>query len=194
MAYDKVVDSVVLDSALTGIADAIRSKTGGTDLLPFDQMAAAIAGIQVGGGDVPGGASGIYMAQVTPAGNVGSITIEHNLGTTDILLAALWAESLGDVAPTFNGCVANIYLKSAMPYRTNSSVNHENLIAHALWNTSLNNVNTVGQPASDVYYFKIVDENTIEFPSGGAAAAKHFGGVTYTVVIMAASAFAPTEV
>ena len=50
MAYDKVVDSAVLDGALTGIADAIRGKTGNTDKLTLDEMAAAIAGISVGGG------------------------------------------------------------------------------------------------------------------------------------------------
>lgn len=189
MAYDKVVDSAALDGALTGIANAIRGKTGSAEKLTLEGMAAAIAGISGGGG-----ARGIYMAQVTPAGDVGSITIEHNLGTTDILLAALWAESLGDVVPTFNGCVANIYLKSAMPYRTTSSYSHENLMAYAVWSTSLNNVNAVGQPASDAYYFEIVDENTVVFPSGSSAAAKHYAGVTYTVVIMAASAFATTEV
>ena len=30
MAYDKIVDSGVLDGKLTAIADAIRGKTGGT--------------------------------------------------------------------------------------------------------------------------------------------------------------------
>lgn len=191
MAYDKAVDSAALDGALAGIANAIRGKTGGAEKLTLEGMAAAIAGISGGNG---AGIGGIYMAQVTLDRDVGAIAIEHNLGTTDILLAAIWAESLGDVVPTFNGCVANIYLKSALSYRTASSVNHENLIAHATWSTSLNNVNYVGQPISDVYYIDIVDENTVEFPSGGAAVAKHYAGVTYTVVIMAASAFAPTEV
>lgn len=49
MAYDKVVDSAMLDGALTGIADAIRGKTGGTEKLTLEGMAAAIAGIQAGG-------------------------------------------------------------------------------------------------------------------------------------------------
>ena len=50
MAYDKVVDSGVLDGKLTAIADAIRGKTGGADALTLEQMAAAIAGISGGGG------------------------------------------------------------------------------------------------------------------------------------------------
>ena len=53
MAYDKIVDSGALDAALGGIADAIRDKTGGTEPLTLDGMAAAIAGISAGG-SVPG--------------------------------------------------------------------------------------------------------------------------------------------
>ena len=49
MAYDKIVDSAALDEALTDIADAIRGKTGGTDKLTMEGMAAAIAGISTGG-------------------------------------------------------------------------------------------------------------------------------------------------
>ena len=36
MAYDKVVDSAVLDAAMTYTADCIRSKTGGTDQIAWD--------------------------------------------------------------------------------------------------------------------------------------------------------------
>lgn len=49
MAYDKVVDSSVLDAGLKLIADAIREKAGTTDALTFPQaMADAIAGIAAG--------------------------------------------------------------------------------------------------------------------------------------------------
>lgn len=51
MAYDKVVDSVVLDGKLKTIADAIREKTGTSDELTLDQMAEAVMGMEVGGGD-----------------------------------------------------------------------------------------------------------------------------------------------
>lgn len=46
MAYDKAVDSAALDSALTGIADAIRGKTGENGKLTLDSMPDAIRGIQ----------------------------------------------------------------------------------------------------------------------------------------------------
>lgn len=51
MAIDKAVDSSVLDAGLTSVADAIRAKTGGTDLLAFPEgMVEAIGGISGGGG------------------------------------------------------------------------------------------------------------------------------------------------
>ena len=53
MAYDKVVDSSVLDAGLKLIADAIREKAGTTDALTFPQaMADAIAAIQGGGATI----------------------------------------------------------------------------------------------------------------------------------------------
>lgn len=45
---DKAVDSTALDSALTDIANAIRTKTGGTDPLTLEQMPSEIEGIQAG--------------------------------------------------------------------------------------------------------------------------------------------------
>jgi hypothetical protein len=41
---------MALTDKLTAIADAIRGKTGKTDGLTLDQMAAEIAGIEAGGG------------------------------------------------------------------------------------------------------------------------------------------------
>lgn len=46
----KVVDADVLDADLTAVADAIRTKTGGTDPMTLDEMAVAVEGIQTGGG------------------------------------------------------------------------------------------------------------------------------------------------
>ena len=49
MAFDKVVDSAALDSALTDIANAIRTKTGGTDPLTLEQMPSEIESISGSG-------------------------------------------------------------------------------------------------------------------------------------------------
>ena len=53
MAYDKIVDSTALDTALTDIADAIRAKTGKTDPLTLEQMPSEIEGIETGSSSVP---------------------------------------------------------------------------------------------------------------------------------------------
>lgn len=183
-----------VNEKMTAIADAIRGKTGGTDPLNLDQMAAAIAGIQVGGGDAPGGASGIYMAQVTPAIDTQELMVTHNLGTEDILMAACWIEDMGDYTPDFNGAALNVYLKSALPFRMSSTKNRENAVIYGTWNATAANISTVGQPTSDSYVSRPDGENAFIFDSAGSSAAKYFAGVTYTAVIMAASAFAPTEV
>ena len=51
MAYDKLVDSVQLDSDLTSVANAIRGKTGGSVMLAFPaDFVSAINNIPSGGG------------------------------------------------------------------------------------------------------------------------------------------------
>lgn len=52
MAIDKAVDSTALDSALTDIANAIRTKTGGAAPLTIEQMPSEIESIS-GGSSVP---------------------------------------------------------------------------------------------------------------------------------------------
>lgn len=52
MAFDKVVDSAVLEAGLTSIANAIREKGGASGTLAFpDGMAEAIAAIEAGGSE-----------------------------------------------------------------------------------------------------------------------------------------------
>ena len=63
MAFDKVVDSAALDAGMKSVADAIRAKTGTTDLLAWpDGFKAAVEGIQTGGGG--GSTSDVAMKDV----------------------------------------------------------------------------------------------------------------------------------
>lgn len=55
---------MALTDKLTAIGDAIRTKTGGTDLLTLDQMATEIANIQGGGGGGERGALKSMLADV----------------------------------------------------------------------------------------------------------------------------------
>ena len=65
---------MALTDKLTAIADAIRTKTGSTDLLTLDGMAEAIAGIPSGGGSIPIEIStDDEMAAVLTSENVGKV-------------------------------------------------------------------------------------------------------------------------
>jgi hypothetical protein len=81
MAYDKVVDSAVLDAGLKQIADAIREKGGTSDNLAFPQaMVEAIKAIEAGGGGCK-----VTHGRVTPVETVEfdgttPYTIAHGLG------------------------------------------------------------------------------------------------------------------
>lgn len=53
MAFDKVIDSAVLDAGMTATANAIRAKTGGADPIVWDAsngFKTAVEGIEAGGG------------------------------------------------------------------------------------------------------------------------------------------------
>lgn len=181
-----------IHSKMTAIADAIREKTGGTNPLTLDAMAEAIAGIEAGGGS-SGGASSIYMAKITPASDVSAFTITHNLGTMDILASLVWAESLGGVVPSVDQAVGNIWLKSDIPSRVTSSVNRENIESFFGFNATDGYISSTGLKNSLAYEGKPEDDNTFYVKAGTYSSSRFYGGVTYTVVIMAASAFKETE-
>ena len=84
MGYDKAVDSAALDGALTGIANAIRGKTGSAEKLTIDQMAAAIDGIQAGGGGLPEGMNAFLLTlteNYATSAEGWELVIPHGLGT-----------------------------------------------------------------------------------------------------------------
>ena len=86
MAYDKVVDSSVLDAGLTQIANAIREKGGTSASLAFPGgMTAAIAAIATGesGGGLPDGITEINTGSFTLASDFkGVYNITHGLSRT----------------------------------------------------------------------------------------------------------------
>lgn len=171
---------------MQGLIDSANAKTGGNDTTLTAAMNTLIAGFGSGGGS-SGGTSGIYMAKITPETDSSSIDVVHNLGTTDILFAACWAETLGDVVPTFNGAVGKYWAKSDIPLRVSSSSIGENLNVYNAYNTTTQNA-VGGVPTSNEYVDDIVDDNTFKFRKAGSAAAKYIAGVTYTIIIIAANA------
>lgn len=174
-----------VNEKMTAIADAIRDKTGGTDPLTLDAMAEAIAGIEAGEGS-SGGASGIYMAKITPAEYKGELTIQHNLNTTDILYVAAWVETLGDYVPDTNGItLCKMWAKTDITtlrggngFSTGYGWNLTN--AHA----------TVNAPNAASYEnLTIIDENTVRLNRLASGPANgYIAGLTFTVFVIAANA------
>ena len=70
--YGKIKKSI-----MTALAEAIRGKTGGTELLTLDQMVTEIEGIEVGG-TIPENARLYYVGNANSEVNMGSLSIESS--------------------------------------------------------------------------------------------------------------------
>lgn len=176
-----MTDMVIMPSShYQAICDAVRAKTGDTAVLKSGDLAAAITGIS------GGGVSGIYIAHVTPEVDSNKLTIKHNLGTTDILMAAAFAETIGEITPTANFVLGKYWAKTDVPVRYSSSGNTSNYDLTSTYNVS--NANATGSvPTSTTYWDYVIDNNTFEF-NKSASAYKFLAGVTYTVIIIASDA------
>lgn len=97
MAYDKVVDSAVLNAGLTQIANAIREKGGTGDVLSFpDGMAEAIVALSGVGGD------GVAQGSITfDANTKDGITIQHGLGAIPNFYYFYSADAVLDSTATY---------------------------------------------------------------------------------------------
>ena len=79
MALDKVVDSAALDAEMTSVANAIRAKTGNTDMLAWPNgFLAAIAEITGGGGAGLAYDMGEFVLDADTKGF--KLSLPHNLG------------------------------------------------------------------------------------------------------------------
>ena len=86
MAFDKVVDSAVLDAGMKSVADAIRAKAGTTDLLEWpDGFKSAVEGIQTGGGG--GTTSDVAMKDVNFYDYDGTLVASYTLAEAQALTA-----------------------------------------------------------------------------------------------------------
>ena len=84
MAFDKVVDSAMLDAGMKSVADAIRAKAGTTDLLAWpDGFKTAVEGIQTGGGG--GSTSDVAMKDVNFYDYDGTLVASYTLAEAQAL-------------------------------------------------------------------------------------------------------------
>lgn len=172
---------------LTALLNQANNTTGKTDT----NLTAAIASLAAGfgqGGSGGGSASGIYMAKITPETDSKNLEIKHNLGTKDILIAVCFAETLGDIVPTFNCCLVKFFAKTDIPFKANGTENgkYNNYNLNSTYSATYAYA-VGGGTMSKSYWDYVVDENTFIF-SRATSASKFIAGVTYTVIIIAGSA------
>lgn len=179
---------MALIDKLTNIADAIREKTGGADPLSLDAMVEAIDSIEAGGGSV---ASGIYMAKITPAEAVCPLDIVHNLDTKDILFALCFVADVGDAVLTDTTVVAKAWIDTNLLCRYGMTTMP---VFSTVWKYNVANTRAENVITTNIGHWDYVtDENTFSFHRG-TSGLFYTAGVTYTVIIMAASAFSAMEV
>ena len=131
------------------------------------------------------GSSGIYMAKITPEEDLNGLTITHNLATTDILMVAAWAETLGDIELTTNNSLAKFWAKTDIVTRRGGN----GFSPGYSW-SSTNSYADASAPNTAAYEnLTINDENTIYLPRTSSGTKNYYlAGLTYTVIVIAANA------
>ena len=120
-----------VNEKMTAIADAIRGKTGKTDRLTLDQMAAEIAGITGGGGGGLAYDMGEFVLDADVSHKYTSAGIPHQLGEVpDFVL--IWTDDFADLSaenvnPYNDGAISVGYIwlngLTGLTQRLSSTVN-----------------------------------------------------------------------
>lgn len=168
---------------MQGLIDSANAKTGGNDTALTGAVNTLIAGFGQGGGS-SGGTSGIYMAKVTPESDLDNLVIAHNLGTTDILSVAIWAETLGDYIPETAITLHKVWNKTDITTRRGGngfSIGYS-------WNVSSAYADSASPNTANYETLTVIDENTIRMPrTVSGTSSMYKAGVTYTVIVVAAN-------
>lgn len=139
-----MAEYLIKDHSLTGIADAIRAKTGGTEAITIDQMISAVASLSAS-------ASITASGEICPTEDITStITIEHGLGTMPGVCIA-YAENPYTDGQSVVGGVEII--------RPDGCIIPNSI--HYGWFT--NSSGNVLSDAGSTYYFAAINENTFNF-------------------------------
>ena len=139
-----MAEYLIKDRSLTGIADAIRAKTGGTEAITIDQMISAIASLSAS-------ASITASGEICPTEDITStITIEHGLGTMPGVCIA-YAENPYTDGQSIVGGVEIVRPDGCII---------PNSVHYGWFTTSSGNVSS---DAGRDYYFAAINENTFNF-------------------------------
>lgn len=169
---------------IRGLIDSANAATGNSDADLTAAVGALIAGFEKGG---PGGSGGIYMAKVTLSEYMANLPINHNLGTTDVLFVAAWAETLGENTPTNNMTLCKSWSKTDIPTRRGGN----GFSNGYTWADTYNAANSASPNVASNETLTIIDANKVRLPGNTSGTTTgYYPGITYTVFVIAASAFA----
>ena len=150
-------DYLIHDSTLEDIADAIRSKTGGSSLINPEDMPTEIASIS-GGGSLPSSISKIDGGTFTFASNTSTTNapISHNLGEAPKCFV-IWADDLDLSTAGNNAVIRGAFIRDASQSTTGSYLYQMNV-----YNGNMNPyTRNIGNNYSDY-----ANESTISFNVG----------------------------
>ena len=121
----------------------------------------------------------------TPTSDSNTVTVTHNLGTTNILIAAIFAESFKGVELTSQAAAAQVMINTPYPqYGSSIFSTEKNIVANVSYDYTINKSKMSGLTSSS-YIPSINDENKITFRQTGASTLRYAGGVTYKVIVVA---------
>lgn len=165
---------MALTDKLKAIADAVRAKTGGTELLTLDQMAAAIGGIS-GGGGLPSAVATVTYGDYIPTVDTNSMPdIEHGLGAVPDIVVA-WCGELDCSGYSTTTLIGSAIIRG-ITTRLSSSANSENANICLTKESGAGSVQVVS-PSSQSYVGTLTES---VFPLQKNSAAVYIrGGVSY---------------
>ena len=169
--------SVMLkDDLIKACVNAYRTASGTTDGVKAGELAEKIAALTAGGG-----ASNLYIGEYTPSEDVSSIDVVHGLGTRNIFIAVIAAQSFEGATLSANRCSSQCYIDTAYPQYVSSTFTLDRGIVSNMTYYYSNKYSRVVSTTADSTT-EIVDGNTVRFKPTAAFAM----GVTYKAVIVTA--------
>lgn len=165
---------MALTDKLTAIADAVRAKTGGTELLTLDEIAAAISGIS-GGGGLPSAVATVTYGEYIPTVDTNTMPeIAHGLGAVPDITAA-WCGELDCSEYSTTTLIGSVIIRGITTRISSSAVsdNANICLTKATGDSSVR----VGSPSSTAYVGTLTES---VFPLQKTASAVYIrSGVTY---------------
>lgn len=135
-----------------------------------------------------GGSSKMFTTTVTLDSASSSVTVEHGLNTTNILLAAIWIDGSYESDVANNNVLSYVYMKTDFTNKGGSSTSytsHANLVnSHSYYSTSYSNYVSAVQPTSATYILSVTNANSITFPASGSTYT-YPAGLQFKVLIVA---------